>query len=272
MKSFYAKLDPYIKRTIDTENVFENAVVSGAGLVVSSKWCKENAPFTTFGADFEDTQFGDPIDGNVNKNVMWIDDQILADLVKQKRNGKDYPKHSYTLEAETYTPKMRDVPNNLLFYTLQVYMPTLFSGFILKYMIHDSCINTCLDRETLLDNIIKNFSILMPKGSIGEYYCQNIERDDVNKTMDHILKILMFQRTLNDAWSKLWINPTFTDAFRRTILNRITSGRQGKNWMEQQAKVPYSIQYNEDYQLPSFERAEKSFQRASNMLSFLSIQ
>ncbi|KPA19535.1 hypothetical protein MHK_000244 [Candidatus Magnetomorum sp. HK-1] len=99
-----------------------SAVISGALLCLSSGAIIDLPPFSNF-----------------SQNVMWIDDHIKYALHKSLRHLANI-KVSRGVEltariTSAIVNKGRDIPNNVPFYTTQVYIPSLVFGSIMDYWI-----------------------------------------------------------------------------------------------------------------------------------------
>eukprot|EP00924_Labyrinthula_sp_SR-Ha-C_P009121 snap_masked-scaffold_2-processed-gene-13.0-mRNA-1 protein AED:1.00 eAED:1.00 QI:0/-1/0/0/-1/1/1/0/658 len=99
-----------------------SACVSGAGFCVSVGISLDLPPFSNF-----------------RSNVLWVDDELLvrfAQRLKLTRHnislGEINSGHTWTLgEAKNNPVKARGIPKNILWYTLEVYIPTFIFGCIL---------------------------------------------------------------------------------------------------------------------------------------------
>lgn len=107
------------------EDCLQNAVISGAGLVLSAGYCRRHAPFLNFGkfdtkqwdghvddldalsraiyerATADMSRWGEPSEGKLMPTVMWIDDQITAG---QRRAGRAALPEASRASPSTLTP------------------------------------------------------------------------------------------------------------------------------------------------------------------------
>mmetsp|Transcript_18428 Transcript_18428/g.50582 ORF Transcript_18428/g.50582 Transcript_18428/m.50582 type:complete len:586 (+) Transcript_18428:42-1799(+) len=245
MDAFYDSLSSQgvLRRDFSCSACLENAVVSGAGMVLSSEYCRNHPPFLVFGkyqnvnsssqeldhdvmqlAAGRAERFDGPADGELFPNVMWIDDEITAEYLKLHpmcRSGSPYPAVPYPeTDGAVFASKKRSAPGNPLWYTLAIYMPTLYSGFVVM-----SVVKGCRDA----DACFSDFQKLMPSGSIGELWCKTFAKgggvEKSGKMLAQVDSVLQEHEKLQVIWQKLmhnepWVTKTVERLKKRFSLDR----------------------------------------------------
>jgi hypothetical protein len=146
MVQFYSRLSPYVPLQNNARSCLQNAVISGAGMVLSPKYAATHAPRLNFGSYDAKAMDGITLDsteeaianaatlgaeewgaitedGKLYPNDMWIDDQITANYMTLNLGANKQVLSD--LNTEVYITKSRGAPGNPLWYTLAIYMPTL---------------------------------------------------------------------------------------------------------------------------------------------------
>ena len=244
MNEFYDSLSPYVPRETSVGDSFQNAVVSGAGMVLSPAYVAKHAPRINFGSfsasslqpDFkplgetsqaiesialsEGAFWGDMSQGKLQPTVMWIDDQITAEYAVTNLGANKLVLQDPAPGA--YIVKQRAPPSNPAWYTLAVYLPTLFSGFILLENVRNR-LGGKADWSALAPKYIESFCNLFPSESIGQVYCAFIQVDEVALAIEQAARVEQYwAEVLNPAWEELLANQTVMDNIGSIIHERLS--------------------------------------------------
>ena len=254
MNEYYDRLSPYVPRNSSTSNCLDNAVVSGAGMVLPSSYAALHAPRLNFGqfaratmdhvrlgkneqhiADLAEsyaTDWGLISDGKLSPNVMWIDDQSTADYIVQQQQQQA----SLDTQTQTQTPtattsqvgvlpdpdptafisKTRGAPDNPLWYTLQYYMPTLLSGFLLQQALQLNSINEIHEDSTAI--VWKNFCSIFPERTIGTLYCTFLSINEVMGAWQKAYEEEQYWDTVvSPDWAALCHDEQFVSELRQKV-------------------------------------------------------
>ena len=244
MVQFYSRLSPYVPLQSNDLSCLQNAVISGAGMVLSPKYAATHAPRLNFGAYNAKTMDGITLDsteeaianaatlgaeewgaitddGKLYPNNMWIDDQITANYMMLKLGANDQVLSDPN--TEVYITKTRSAPENPLWYTLAIYMPTLLSGFLLNAALKLTGEVSDIDNDTAA-RVFEEFRAILPTGSIGELYCEFVTIEDVIGALRKAYEEEIYWETvLSPDWAAMFSDEEFLSRIRLIVDGYVAS-------------------------------------------------
>ena len=244
MVQFYSRLSPYVPLQSNDLSCLQNAVISGAGMVLSPRYAATHAPRLNFGAYNAKTMDGITLDsteeaianaatlgaeewgaitddGKLYPNNMWIDDQITANYMMLKLGANDQVLSDPN--TEVYITKTRSAPENPLWYTLAIYMPTLLSGFLLNAALKLTGEVSDIDNDTAA-RVFEEFRAIFPTGSIGELYCEFVTIEDVIGALRKAYEEEIYWETvLSPDWAAMFSDEEFLSRIRLIVDGYVAS-------------------------------------------------
>ena len=244
MVQFYSRLSPYVPLQSNDLSCLQNAVISGAGMVLSPRYAATHAPRLNFGAYNAKTMDGITLDsteeaianaatlgaeewgaitddGKLYPNNMWIDDQITANYMMLKLGANDQVLSDPN--TEVYITKTRSAPENPLWYTLAIYMPTLLSGFLLNAALKLTGEVSDIDND-IAASVFEEFRAIFPTGSIGELYCEFVTIEDVIGALRKAYEEEIYWETfLSPDWAAMFSDEEFLSRIRLIVDGYVAS-------------------------------------------------
>ena len=245
MAHFYSQLSSYVPLESNDSSCLQNAIISGAGMVLSPAYAATHAPRLNFGAFNAKTMEGIALDsteeaianaatagaeewgaitddGELYPTVMWVDDQITANYMTLNLGANEQVLEDPNPDA--YIAKMRGAPGNPLWYTLAINMPTLLSGFLLNAALQFTGEVSDIDTDTAAKKI-GEFQKLFPVGSIGELYCGYLTIDDVAEALRKAYEDEIYWETvLSPDWAAMVADEVFLSRLRSIVDGYIGAG------------------------------------------------
>ncbi|OEU21375.1 hypothetical protein FRACYDRAFT_234999 [Fragilariopsis cylindrus CCMP1102] len=244
MVRFYSRLSPYVPLQSNDLSCLQNAVISGAGMVLSPRYAATHAPRLNFGVYNAKTMDGITLDsteeaianaatlgaeewgaitddGKLYPNNMWIDDQITANYMMLKLGANDQVLSDPN--TEVYITKTRSAPENPLWYTLAIYMPTLLSGFLLNAALKLTGEVSDIDND-IAASVFEEFRAIFPTGSIGELYCEFVTIEDVTGALRKAYEEEIYWETvLSPDWAAMFSDEEFLSRIRLIVDGYVAS-------------------------------------------------